>query len=29
MSVKATPGAKMIYLIKRRVTTSREELVIH
>ena len=25
----ATPGAKMLYLIKRRPTTSREELVAH
>ena len=29
MSAEATPGAKMIYLIKRRSTTSREELVMH
>ena len=27
--VVATPGAKMMYLIKRRATTSREELVAH
>lgn len=26
---EATPGAKMLYLIKRRPTTSREELVAH
>ena len=26
---EATPGAKMLYLIKRRSTTSREELVAH
>ncbi len=26
---QATPGAKMIYLIKRRPTTSREELIAH
>ena len=25
----ATPGAKMLYLIKRKPTTSREELVVH
>ncbi len=25
----ATPGAKMMYLIKRRATTSREELIAH
>ena len=24
-----TPGAKMMYLIKRRPTVSREELVVH
>lgn len=28
-AVEATPGAKMLYLIKRRATTSREELVAH
>lgn len=28
-SLEATPGAKMMYLIKRRPTTSREELVAH
>ena len=27
--LEATPGAKMMYLIKRRPTTSREELVAH
>ena len=27
--VTATPGAKMMYLIKRRATTSHEELVAH
>jgi hypothetical protein len=27
--LKATPGAKMLYLIKRKSTTSREELVAH
>ena len=26
---EATPGAKMLYLIKRKPTTSREELVAH
>jgi len=26
---KATPGAKMLYLIKRKATTTREELVAH
>ena len=26
---EATPGAKMLYLIKRKATTSREELVAH
>lgn len=26
---EATPGAKMLYLIKRKPTTSREELVVH
>ena len=25
----ATPGAKMMYLIKRRATTTREELIAH
>lgn len=29
MSVEATPGAKMIYPIKRKPSTSREELVMH
>ncbi len=29
MSVEATPGVRMNYLIKRRPTTSREELVAH
>jgi hypothetical protein len=29
MSPKATQGAKMLYLIKRRATTSRDELVAH
>ncbi len=29
MGVDATPGAKMIYPIKRKPTTSREELVMH
>ena len=29
MTVTATPGAKMLYLIKRRASTSREELVAH
>lgn len=29
MSVEATPGAKMIYPIKRKPATSREELVMH
>lgn len=28
-TVDATPGAKMMYLIKRKPTTSREELVVH
>jgi len=28
-SPEATPGAKMLYLIKRKPTTSREELVAH
>ena len=27
--MQATPGAKMMYLIKRKATTSREELVAH
>ena len=26
---ESTPGAKMLYLIKRKPTTSREELVAH
>jgi len=26
---EATPGAKMVYLIRRRATTSREELIAH
>ncbi len=29
ISLKATQGAKMLYLIKRRPTTSRDELVAH
>ena len=28
-AIQATPGAKMMYLIKRRPQTSREELVAH
>lgn len=27
--IEASPGAKMLYLIKRRASTSREELVAH
>ncbi len=27
--ISSTPGAKMLYLIKRRTTTSREELIAH
>ena len=26
---EATPGAKMVYLIKRKTQTSREELIAH
>jgi hypothetical protein len=29
LEVTATPGAKMVYLIRRRATTAREELVAH
>ena len=29
MDIVTTPGAKMLYLIKRRPTTSRDELVMH
>lgn len=29
MTLEATPGVKMMYLIKRRAATSREELVAH